>query len=310
MEENCFVCGKPAKSTGSDDKMFDCSDCDRYNVTEQALGLQGRLNKADNRAKLGYAFYNRKLPNKSFDDERTITEAWLDDVLSDNFELPSPLEQVNNLLRYIGEESKDIGSQVLLIEDSNLYFKIGTREPKSVIHAARLLIEENFVKQASKDTGVKIKVSLTEKGWMRFQKEAKTVFMAMFFENDKVERFRKDCVKPAVESIGYKFISMKDYPKAGSIDDHIRVELRKAQIVIADLTENNEGVYWEAGFAEGNNKLVIYTCEESLFKSKGKKPYTHFDTNHIRTILWNENDFDQVKQEIVDMIKNSLASKS
>jgi nucleoside 2-deoxyribosyltransferase len=52
--------------------------------------------------------------------------------------------------------------------------------------------------------------------------------------------------------------------------------------VIADLTHDNNGAYWEAGFAEGLGRPVIYTCR----KQKWDATKSHFDTSHLNTIIW------------------------
>jgi len=43
----------------------------------------------------------------------------------------------------------------------------------------------------------------------------------------------------------------------------MRVEIRSAKFLVADLTDENRGAYWEAGFGEGLGKKVYYTCEAS-----------------------------------------------
>ena len=52
--------------------------------------------------------------------------------------------------------------------------------------------------------------------------------------------------------------------------------------MLVDLTHDNSGAYWEAGYAEGLGKPVIYICEQTKFDSAK----THFDTNHSTTIMW------------------------
>ena len=54
-----------------------------------------------------------------------------------------------------------------------------------------------------------------------------------------------------------------------------------------DLTHGNRGAYWEAGYAEGLGKPVIYTCEQAKF-AEG----SHFDTNHHLHVLWDEASID------------------
>jgi nucleoside 2-deoxyribosyltransferase len=61
---------------------------------------------------------------------------------------------------------------------------------------------------------------------------------------------------------GFKLTRLDDDPKAGIIDDRLRVEIRTSRFLIADLTHENRGAYWEAGFAEGDGKPVIYTCRK------------------------------------------------
>lgn len=61
--------------------------------------------------------------------------------------------------------------------------------------------------------------------------------------------------------------------------------------LIAELTQGDHGVYWEAGFAEGLGKPVIYTCEKFYFNEKK----THFDTNNLHTVLW-EDDKDKLDE--------------
>ena len=91
---------------------------------------------------------------------------------------------------------------------------------------------------------------------------------------------------------------------AGIIDNIMRTRIRVAKFVIADLTHNNNGAYWEAGYAEGLGKPVIYICEKEKFDKEG----THFDTNHCTTIFWsksrdNDEDF---RQELTATLHRSL----
>ena len=71
---------------------------------------------------------------------------------------------------------------------------------------------------------------------------------------------------PAVASAGFDLVRLDEDPQAGSIDERLRVEIRKSRFLVADLTHGNPGAYWEAGFAEGLGKPVIYTCEKDDFR--------------------------------------------
>ena len=80
-------------------------------------------------------------------------------------------------------------------------------------------------------------------------------FIAMQFDDPDLDPFVKDIVKPAVkEGTGYDLVDMRDIARAGIIDNIMRTQIRDAAFVIVDLTHDNPGAYWEAGYAEGLGK--------------------------------------------------------
>jgi hypothetical protein len=88
----------------------------------------------------------------------------------------------------------------------------------------------------------------------------------------------------------------------------MRVAIRRARFTIAELTLANKGAYWEAGFAEGLNRPVIYTCERSYFDNAETKP--HFDINHCSTIIWKENELDTAGEELKARIRATLPDEA
>ncbi len=61
---------------------------------------------------------------------------------------------------------------------------------------------------------------------------------------------------------------------------------------------------WEAGFAEGLNKRVIYTCEKSYFENANTKP--HFDVNHYSHVIWEQDRLSDAADELVARIRVSI----
>jgi len=117
--------------------------------------------------------------------------------------------------------------------------------------------------------------------------------MAMPYGEKELNTIVEDVFKPAVKQTGFD-LSRLDGPDqpAGLIDDALRVAIRTSRFLIADLTHENRGAYWEAGYAEGLGKHVIYTCEEKKFDGL----QTHFDTNHHLTIKWDASAPDKLKR--------------
>ena len=86
------------------------------------------------------------------------------------------------------------------------------------------------------------------------------------------------------------------------IDLRMRVEIRSAKFLVADLTDENRGAYWEAGFAEGLGKKVCYTCEGSKFD----KVKTHFDTEHLLTVKWTADNMAPALDGLKSAIRNDF----
>jgi hypothetical protein len=82
----------------------------------------------------------------------------------------------------------------------------------------------------------------------------------------------------------------------------MRVEIRASKFLICDLTDENRGAYWEAGFAEGGLKPVFYTCKRKKFE--GAK--THFDTEHMFTVLWDGDHPQMAADELLAAIRNEF----
>ena len=128
--------------------------------------------------------------------------------------------------------------------------------------------------------------------------DSRTAFMAMQYNEPELDNIVENVFRDAVRQTGFDLFVLRDHPKAGLIDDRLRVEIRVARFLIADLTHGNKGAYWEAGYAEGLGKHVIYTCEKKRFR----RAKTHFDTNHHETILWDTEN----PQEAAGKSKNTI----
>jgi hypothetical protein len=122
-------------------------------------------------------------------------------------------------------------------------------------------------------------------GWLRYEVlkqghvESRRVLMAMQFGDADLDYMVMHCFSPAVSRAGFELRTITEKQPAGLIDDQLRVALRT---FVADLTHGNNGAYWEAGFAEGLGRPVIYTCRHLEWTKRA----SHFDTNHLVTVIW------------------------
>lgn len=130
--------------------------------------------------------------------------------------------------------------------------------------------------------------------------------MAMKFGDPTLDQIVNSHFIPAATNTGFDLFRLDNRPQPGLIDNHMRVAIRTAKFVVCDLTHDNNGAYWEAGFAEGAGKPVFYTCE----KAKFEQDKSHFDTNHMFTILWDANDPTPAARELEDAIRNAFPADS
>ena len=155
-------------------------------------------------------------------------------------------------------------------------------------------------------------INLTLDGWQRYEDEERGRFsgnygfLAMEFGNDTLDSIVENSIKPKIKhDTGYDLVDMRDVARAGIIDNIMRTHIRDSAFIIADLTHDNSGAYWEAGYAEGLGKPVVYICEKARFDEKS----THFDTNHCTTVVWSEDDLARFCEELVATVRRSLDDK-
>jgi hypothetical protein len=235
-------------------------------------------------------------------------------VLEGGATLPAPTQQATNLLRFIGDRVLKTGEP---LNDLRGGFRAVIGAPS--VRAAEAILFE--LKRRGLLTGLFIQgangvafqdVEPTLAGWERYEREivgraaGRIAIIAMKFGDPELDVFVDTVVKVAVAEAGYELERVSDRPRAGVIDQIMRVKIRDAPFVIADLTHDNNGAYWEAGFAEGLGKPVIYLCQTD----KWARTKTHFDTAHCETIDWHSDNADQFRERLVAIIRNSMAGRN
>jgi nucleoside 2-deoxyribosyltransferase len=113
------------------------------------------------------------------------------------------------------------------------------------------------------------------------QPNLRQAFVAMAFGEDLRPVF-VDGIEPALRATGYDVVRVDFIEHNDKIDDRIVAEIRKSAIVVADFTGQRQNVYFEAGFALGLGRPVIWTCRESDIGA------AHFDTRQYNHIVWRD----------------------
>jgi len=312
----CPVCenasgGKCLKvPTRRDTSGYECEVCGKYEITRSALddwfaANQSRLTPIQ-RAALSHRLRTAVRESKPL----MITTDWLKHFAADSG-LPSPAVQAANIIRYVGDEVSRSGEPLTRLP-VDFPAIIGAPNREFAARLAKELSERGILHatDASSSDGTSLlRINLTLDGWEQYEAEKRGQiagnygFIAMKFDDPILDPFVETVVKPAVKSnIGYDLVDMRNVASAGIIDNIMRAQIRDAAFVIVDLTHDNSGAYWEAGYAEGLGKPVIYTCERGKFKTAK----THFDTNHCTTVVWSDENHDDFIQVLIATLRRSL----
>jgi hypothetical protein len=297
LTEQCQICKSPVKQINHASSREYSTECVRCGIFKYSLEVHQLVDKFEQSKKMALSHWIRTQNEKGHipDFNKPIYTV----EFFESLKLPNPAKQADNLILYLGNHTESLSANLFFETESKklkLCAIIGSSTFFDLHYLIKYLINETqFINHygisfdSINDFDYKYRIGLTFQGWWEYeelQKEksySKQVFMAMKFGNkDLTDVFENFLVKKFKEDLGLDLVRLIDKPKDGIIDNHLRVEIKKSCLLISDLTDDNYGAYWEAGYAEGLGKSVIYFCNETKFN----KESTHFDTSHLQTILW------------------------
>jgi len=115
-------------------------------------------------------------------------------------------------------------------------------------------------------------------------------FIASAFGHDDVDAIYDRCVVPVLRKLFVTPLRVDRVEHNEDIDNKIFELLDSADFAIADLTYARPSVYYEAGYAAGKSKPVIYIAKRDHFKARDDDPYgnfrVHFDLQMRNIISW------------------------
>ena len=219
----------------------------------------------------------------------------------------TPKSKLENLILYLYENQDYPGKSIDLRKKNDwnltlnkLYFK-NHQEYWFYLNTLKEQCFINFTEissMAGKDAidikltyhGLEFVIDLQENG-----EKSNNCFIAMSFSETALKI--RESIKKVVRESGFEPLLVDEvhYDSDLTINDAIIKFIKKSKFLIADFTEQKPGVYFEAGFALGLKRPVIYTCSENDFKN------THFDTNHYPHIVYNN--LTELEKKLTDKIQ-------
>jgi hypothetical protein len=149
-------------------------------------------------------------------------------------------------------------------------------------------------------------VSITVDGWRTLEPGAGAgipgrCFVAMSFDSS-LDQAYDEGIRPAIkDDCGFSPVRVDKEHHNEKICDKIIAEIRQSQFTVADFTMHRAGVYFEAGFAMGLGRPVIWTCRKDYLDG------AHFDTRQYNHLVWETPK--ELRSKLADRIRATIPIK-
>lgn len=126
-----------------------------------------------------------------------------------------------------------------------------------------------------------------------------TCFILMPF-GSWFDRYFKEIYVPATKDAGFEPLRADGLFNTGAVMEQIWTQIRKAKVLLADLTGKNPNVFYELGLAHALKKPVVFVA--------GDIEDVPFDVRHLRVVIFDirePNWAEQLKRDITTYLKNA-----
>lgn len=231
-------------------------------------------------------------------------------------------ERVDKILLYIAKNTNHIGQPLLLSVNRmlNVLFVDKQTLDQNVLspncgqwterneeayvqecnYVLRYLRKQNYVETDDFNELKAHSILLTPVGYARvdeLQKNStngRSVLVAMKFGNDT--RTLREAIRKGISDAGYLAIFIDEVQHNDFITPELLKHIRDSKFVVADLTHQNNGAYFEEGYAMGLGKPVIQLCKSGTV--------LHFDIAQKNTIIWDSEE--DIPQRLCNRIKATI----
>jgi|GEM_PF-4247590 len=261
------------------------------------------LNKKTKNEKCIYSFKERK--NKGdiiWVNPRKLANNWPKDTLQ---RIEKTL--ANMYLYFNLNKSGSLWLNQYLFE--NLSFASGKlscdEELDEITRICEMLEDSKYITKKA-DTDGPLEYALTLEGMKKaesvigeIRQTLPQAFVAIFFNQESKKRY--DVLKVALEECGYVALRMDEKEHNKQIVPEIKSEIRNSDFVVVELIGHRNSVYFEAGFAEGIGKEVIYTCHKDELEA------VNFDIRQVNLVLYESED--ELKNKLIQRIRATVPTK-
>lgn len=255
----------------------------KYSITGSAIAMASHLIEYEKVLLTNWLVEQRRLGVES----PKITSMLLNEIRKNR--APSVQDRADSMLRYLELKSNLLGDIIWFINDplfeasNDLLAWTGSLNIREIKVLSDYCVGHNWI------MGDGRAFTLQPDGYTRLTEldgantDSIRCFVAMWFDGSMNEAYDKG-IQPAVRGGGFEPVRVDQQEHIDKIDDRIIAEIRRSRFIVADFTSEPDkprgGVYYEAGFAQGLNIPVIWTCRKDMINN------VHFDTRQFNHIVW------------------------
>lgn len=284
-DKSCPICKLDAKDVRIWDYgeriSLDCSRCGKFTITSTAATMAERRQLGP---KLSAWIRDRSDSGSEIPEinSKTLNEV---DAALPNYRVS---EKQLLLLRAFERRSSYPGQAIEVIAHFDYPLAWAASEDE-FRYLLRSLIERGLVRRTDgpddlTDSFV-FKFEITSAGWTFLDENARPavisdqVFVAMSFA-DELKPAWENAIAPALVKAQFRPYRVDAEPHIDRIDTKIITEIKNSRFLVADVTQQRPGVYFEAGYALGL-QIPVFWCVRA-----DDLDNVHFDTRQYNHIVW------------------------
>lgn len=311
----CEMCGATHDATYKDVIRYDCRLCGVYYIPVSDRGAD-TINKFDKEQLAQYLYYNKgkkrllflqelksKDTMKQFDGYQFITPKDVENWYPKTF-----AQKADKVLLKLAEKAVFDGAYIEMTDQEKkaMYFACSPKKYVAEFGEAmgiQVRYMENFLqKQEYIVIDKNGRIQLTPKALDRVYELQKNnadndrAFVAIQFDGTQDLRER---IREGLQMAGYQAIIMDEEHYNGQIVPEMLHQINTCNFVVAELTSKNQNVYFEAGYATGQNKEVIYLCNGEKLDTSPQ-----FDVAQYNLLTYNK--IDEIPQKLKARIEATI----
>jgi hypothetical protein len=132
------------------------------------------------------------------------------------------------------------------------------------------------------------------------------LFIIMAFRTD-TDPFRS-IAESAASAVGLTPVVMDEQEPEQAISEAILSSIRRSTLVLCDLSFERANCYFEAGFAKGAMRRILFSCrsDHDLRRNPASEYRVHFDVDQFKITWWDAADLDTAQNELEGRLRALL----